>query len=123
MAREFSRSDRLAAQIQRELSILLQREINDPRLAHVTINAVILTHDLSIATAYFSAFTGNEESKKNCLLALGKAAAFLRYKLGARLKVRNVPEIKFVYDESIDRSARIETILEGIEQQKSEPKP
>lgn len=119
MPREFSRSHRVAAQIQRELAAIIQREIKDPRLNWLTVNAVKVTPDLSLAKVYFSTISQEADSIPRSLDALTKAAPFLRHQLSGKVRMRNIPELRFVYDESIERGRRITTILKDLERQGS----
>lgn len=114
MAREFSRSSRVSSQIQRELATVLQREIRDPRLGHVTVNAVKVSRDLSVATVYVGAISQNGSYPRPNLDILAKAAPFIRRELGARVRMRNLPELRFVHDESLERAGRIDQIINGI---------
>ena len=116
MPREFGRNDRVASQIQRELAGILQREIKDPRLGFISVNAVKVTRDLSVAKVYVTSIEQKGTSARSALLdALGKAAPFIRHELSGRMRIRNIPELRFVYDESIEQGRRISMLLNGIE--------
>ena len=109
----FKRADRVGGQVQKELSDLLQKEIRDPRLDFVTIMRVSITDDLRSARIYFSVAEG-EERKLSALAGFKSASGYLRRKLSRRLELRHMPELEFLYDESFDRSTRINKILNGI---------
>lgn len=111
MPKDFSRTRRVGEQIQRELAVLLQREVRDPRLARVTISAVEITRDLSLATVYFTVL-GEQEDLPPIQHALEKAAGFLRHALGERLVMRSLPHLKFVYDDSIRRGATLSNLID-----------
>ncbi len=116
MPREFGRNDRVASQIQRELAGILQREIKDPRLGFISVTAVKVTRDLSVAKVYVTSIEQKGASDRSTLLGtLGKAAPFIRHELGARMRIRNIPKLRFVYDESIEQGRRISMLLNGIE--------
>jgi ribosome-binding factor A len=112
MAREFARSQRLGAQIQRSLSDLLRMETKDPALKTVSLTAVEVTRDLSVAKVYFSLLPP-EDDPQAALDGLQRAAGFLRGRLGAALTVRHVPELRFVHDNSAATSAEISRLIES----------
>lgn len=117
MAREFSRNQRLGAQLQRSLSELLRFEVKDPRLAQASITDVELSRDLSVARVFFS-LLNPEDDPQPALAALQKASGFLRSKLGASLKIRHMPELRFVHDDSIAHgSAMSKLIQDAIDQE------
>jgi len=108
MAKEFSRSDRVAEQIQRELADLLQFEVKDPRIGMVTITEVEVSGDMAHAKIYYSAKEGTVELQKG----LEKSAGFLRSQLGKRMLLRTVPQLHFIYDASIDRGMRLSQLID-----------
>ncbi len=109
MAKEFSRTDRLAGQIQRELSQLLRTEIRDPRMGMVTITAVEVVRDLSHAKVYFTSML--DKDKEGSVEALRSASGFLRSEVGKRIRTRIVPQLHFVYDESVEEGARMDRLI------------
>jgi ribosome-binding factor A len=112
MPREFSRNQRLGTQIMRTLSELLRFETKDPRLTGVSLTSVELSRDLSVARVYFS-LLDPDDSPEPVLEGLGKAAGFLRAKLGSAIKVRHVPELRFVHDDSAEQSAKISQLIDS----------
>lgn len=119
MKRDFNRSDRVADQIQRELANLIQFEIKDPRVGMVTITAVEVSKEFEYARIYFTVL-GDEKSRIATEEGLQRAAGFLRRELAHRLKLRSTPSLQFVYDESIDRAAKMsELISTAIESDES----
>jgi ribosome-binding factor A len=108
--KEFNRADRVGAQMQRELALLLRDEAKDPRLSEVTIQEVRVTRDLSHAKVYFTVLERNEAPLFGELLE--HAAGFLRRRLGQIMKVRTVPELHFVYDKSIEEGQRLSALIE-----------
>ncbi len=114
MPREFTRSDRVASQLQRELAELLRTRINDPGLGMVTLNSVEVTRDMSLAKAYVS-FLGAKEDAKTCIKTLTQSVPYLRHELGKSMRMRVMPELRFVHDESIERGMRIQALLHGLE--------
>jgi len=107
------RPARVGERIREELSLLLQRKVNDPGLAPVTITDVSITPDLKIAHVNYSALVGEEE-RKAVARALRRAEGFLRRELGRVLGLRYAPELHFHYDDSYDRGARIDSLLKTI---------
>lgn len=108
------RTGRVSEQIKKEISLLIQTELKDPRIGFVTVTGVDLTNDLSQAKIYLSVL-GDEEQKNNSLKALHKANGFMRSELGKRIKFRHVPELIFKIDESIEYGSRIEKLLTEID--------
>ena len=100
MPKDYSRTRRVAEQIQREIAQLVQQEIKDPRIGLVTISAVKLSSDMSHANIFFTVFD-EAHPVKETLEVLEGAAGFLRHELAKRMKLRIVPQIHFKYDESI----------------------
>jgi len=110
MPKEFSRTRRVGEQIQRELSELIRKEVGDPRVGMVTINAVEVSRDLGHAKVFVTVM--DEERKDESLAALGRAAGFLRGALGRRMFIRTVPQLHFHYDESVTRGARLSSLID-----------
>lgn len=113
MAKDFSRSDRIAEQIRRELADLLQFEVKDPRVSMVTITEVEVSGDLAHAKIFYSApVQDNPEAMRELQKGLEKSAGFLRSQLGKRMSVRTVPQLHFSYDSSIDRGMKISRLID-----------
>ena len=108
-----SRPDRVADQIRGELALLLAREVHDPGIGFVTLTRVHVSPDLQQARVMYTAL-GDEKSRASSARALERAAPFLRRQIGGRLRLKRVPELKFVYDESIAGQDRIEQILKDL---------
>jgi ribosome-binding factor A len=107
------RQRRVAEQIHRDLSLLLMREVRDPRLEGLTITEVRVTPDLLIARIFFTVL-GEEEDRQEALTGLGSAAGFLRTQLAQGLRLRTVPELIFELDRSAEYGQRIEDLLAEI---------
>ncbi len=108
--REFTRSDRMSAQILRIVAVAVREEFEyDKELKHVAISDVDLTRDLSIATVYFN--TLNPEDHKDALSTLKDNAAFIRSIVAKKIRARRVPELRFVYDASLERGASLESLI------------
>ena len=113
MPREFDRAARLGRQIRRDLAGLLQWETGDPRLASVTVSEVEVAPDLAYARVHVQ--LSADEDQEETLRALHRASRFLRTRLAGRLRIRNVPELRFEHDRSPETASRIERLLAGTE--------
>lgn len=111
MPRDFPRTRRVGEQIQRELAALIRDAVKDPRVGMVTVSAVEVTRDLAHAKVFISVL-GDAETRDASLAALNKAAGFLRHELGQRMLTRTVPQLRFVYDESIERGSRLSALID-----------
>ena len=108
------RMQRVNNLIRRELAEILYRDVKDPRLGNfVSVNEVDVSSDLRTAQIYVS-FFGSETEKKDALLALSQAAGFFHAELVKRLSLRRVPELKFQWDESIERAAHILEVIDRV---------
>ncbi|NOY62379.1 MAG: 30S ribosome-binding factor RbfA [Gammaproteobacteria bacterium] len=114
MAREFSRGRRVGEQIQRELSKIIPREIKDPRLGMVTISAVDVARNLSIAKVYVTLMDRNTpEEIKTSIKILNGAAGFLRHEYGRCVSLKHIPELRFYHDISIARAAHLSALIDS----------
>jgi len=104
---------RLNEQLRREISELLQRQVRDPRIGHVTITGVDVARDLGSARVYVR-ILGTPEERDSTLEGLAAAAPFLRTALGRVLHVRRVPELRFQPDRSYEHAQRIEQVLHEV---------
>ncbi len=111
MAQEFSRASRVASEMQKELALILQRELDADRLGFATVNEVVLNHDLSLAKVYFTVFNANEEQKKRSANYLNEASPMIRSLVGKKIRLRVLPQIRFFYDDSMDTGLRISQLL------------
>ena len=109
MAKDFSRSHRVAEQMQRELAdLLLQFEVKDPRVKMVTITAVEVTGDMAHAKIFYSASKASDSLQQG----LEKSAGFLRTQVAKRMLLRTVPQLHFVYDASIDNGMMMSKLID-----------
>ena len=109
MPREFSRSQRMAEQIRRDLAEIVRDELKDPRMGFLSFSAVKLSRDLGNAVIYCSVM--EEDKQVETLETLNRATGFLRSKLASRMRSRTVPILKFINDESMVRGAAMETLI------------
>lgn len=110
MRNDFKRTDRVAEMMQRKLSQIIQQEIKDPRLpAFVTISSVKVSGDLGHAKVYFTVLNSDVDLTASIL---NSAASYLRSALARSVKLRTVPQLHFVYDESIEYGRRLSRIID-----------
>ena len=108
----FNRTDRIADQIQRELSRLLQFEMKDPRVNLATIQDVTVSRDLSYAEVYFTLLGQGEEAGAEAEEVLTKASGFLRSSLAQGLNTRTTPKLRFHYDMTPERAAHLSQLID-----------
>jgi ribosome-binding factor A len=109
------RPGRLADQIQEEISDIAQRRLKDPRRGFFTVTGVEVTRDLRQATIYISTLDSAE--LESTLETLERAKGFFRTELGRRIRIRFLPELRFLPDRSAERGRRIEDLLKEIHQE------
>lgn len=125
MASNSSRIRKIGDQIQKDLSVIIQREVKDPRVGMVTLNGVKVSTDLSYADIYFTcmAFGPQEEAEEQARVRteqeklLNKAAGFMRSQLAQGLKLRVIPQLRFHYDAVIDTGARVSQLIDEARDQ------
>ena len=106
------RPQKVADLIQRELADLLRREVRDPHVGMVTLTSVDVSPDLSHAKVFFTLL--NTEKKDDTSRALRRAAGFLRSQLAHRMKMYTTPELRFAYDESVERGDRLSQLIDSV---------
>jgi ribosome-binding factor A len=112
MAREFSRSQRVADHLQRELSSLIQHEIRDPRVGMVSITGVDVSRDMGHAKVHFTVLGANSSDEaKEPTEVLNKAAGFLRSQLSRDSSMRSVPQLRFYFDSSVGQGRYMEDLI------------
>lgn len=104
--------DRLGHIFTEEISKVINEEVKDDDINFVTVNAVDISSDLSYAKVYFTNLIDKDREKVT--KALNKASGFIRGKLFGKVEIRKMPELTFVYDESIEYSQKIEKIIDDI---------
>ena len=103
----------MAGRIHEILSVLLLRDVADPRLQDVTITDVKLDPELMFATVYVNAF-GDESRRKEVMQGLKRANSFLRREVAQRVHLRSAPELLFEWDEGLERSERVQRIFQNL---------
>jgi len=113
MAREFSRTSRIGELIQRELAQMIQQEVSDPRVGMVTVSQVEVTSDMKYAKVYVTRLNGvdSEQDVTECIQGLSHAAGFLRRGLARRIELRNMPELRFHYDKSLEHGFYMDELI------------
>ncbi|MFK5986683.1 MAG: 30S ribosome-binding factor RbfA [Pseudomonadota bacterium] len=120
---DYNRTRRIGELIQREIAMLLQREIKDPRVKNLSITAVKVNRDLSVAKVYYSfldldASNGKDVNHatllKDSQQGLDKASGFIRHMLGQKIQLRVVPKLNFCYDESIIHGANMSRLIDEV---------
>ncbi|MEQ5161883.1 30S ribosome-binding factor RbfA [Proteus terrae] len=120
MARDFSRSQRVSQEMQKEIAIILQREVKDPRIGMATVSGVEISRDLAYAKVFvtFLNLSGGEKSEEEMvaegLTALNEAAGFIRSLLGKAIRLRIVPELTFAYDNSLVEGMRMSNLVSNV---------
>lgn len=120
MPRGYARTQRLNAQIQRELAFLIQDDLKDPRIGSVTVTRVSVSPDLHWATVSISSL-GSDAELSAAVAALQSAAPRLRHILGSQLRLRFIPRLQFVPDNALREGDRISELIRRVSS--SEPKP
>lgn len=112
MGREFSRAQRVAQEIKKEIAVILQREVKDPRIGMVTVSDVELSKDLAYAKVYVTfLFDQDEEAIELAMQGIHDASGYMRSLLGKAMSLRIVPEIRFVYDHSLVDGMRMASLV------------
>ena len=116
----FSRSDRVAEQIRRELAELIRLELKDPRVRWVTLTGVEVTPDYAHAKVFFTALT-DAAQQEEIAAGLRRSSSFLRRELGRRIKIHHIPDLHFVYDVSVERGVQLSQLIDEAVSQTARP--
>mgnify|MGYP000208565498 CR=1 FL=1 len=116
MAQEFSRTDRIADQMQRDLAELIRSSLKDPRLGMVTVNQVTVARDLGYSDVYVTLLTAEDldadsEEVKTTIKILNGAAGFLRSELSRMIRLRTIPQLRFHFDASVKRGRQLDQLI------------
>ena len=113
MSKQYSRAQRVGDQIQRELAMLIPREVKDPRLGFVTLTGVDVSRDLGHAKVFITLMNSEERETVDANLELlNEAAGYLRMLLGKAIKIRSIPQLRFYYDDSGSRGAYLSSLID-----------
>lgn len=110
-AHGFSRQERVASQVRRELAALIDGELKDPRIGMISITGVEVTPDYAHAKVYFSSLAGCEHVDE-ILAGLENASGFLRRELGRRVRIHTTPQLHFIFDPSLERGAELTKLIQ-----------
>lgn len=113
MPREFSRSRRIADQIQRELAVLIQRELDRGRVGLITLSAADVSPDLTQAKIYFTSLDASLD-ERDLTKELNRLAGHFRHSLARCLRLRSMPTLKFVFDRSVERGNRLSSLIDSL---------
>lgn len=114
MRRDFSRTDRVSQQMQKEIAVIIQREIKDPRVGMATVSSVDVSKDLSFARVYITFYKNDDEQMEQAVEILNEAAGFIRSMVGKRIRARIVPELRFVLDNSLMQGMHISNLVDEV---------
>ena len=114
-----SRPDRVAEEIRHELATMLSRHVHDPGIGFVTLTRVKVSPDLQLARVFYT-MLGDAAKRKDTERALVRATPFLRRQIGAKIRLRRVPELRFEFDQSVENQDRIERILLELKSERDE---
>ncbi|WP_340621771.1 30S ribosome-binding factor RbfA [Xenorhabdus siamensis] len=119
MAREFSRTQRVAQEMQKEIAIILQREVKDPRIGMATVSGVEVSRDLAYAkvfVTFLNVLVEEHDSDKvqEGIKALNEASGFIRSLLGKAMRLRIIPELTFSYDSSLIEGMRMSNLVTNV---------
>ena len=112
--KEFDRTERVGAELMRELSQVLRDEVKDPRLAAITVQEVRVARDLSHAKVFFTCFPADDCGAEQVRLLNGRLAGFLRHALAQRVRLRQMPALHFVLDDSIRSGAHLSALIDEV---------
>lgn len=110
------KTERIASMLEKEIGYILMMEVKDEDIKFVSVTGVKLASDLSYAKVYVTVL--DETKKNNTMKALKEAKGFIRHELADRVDIRHIPDLDFVYDESIAYGKKIEEIIEDIHEEK-----
>ena len=115
MAKEFSRTQRVSQEMQKEIAIILQREVKDPRIGMVTVSGVEVSRDLAYAKVFVTFLNDSDPNAVRVgLKALHEASGFIRMLIGKAMRLRVVPELTFSYDNSLGEGMRMSNLVTSV---------
>ncbi|AIU87276.1 MULTISPECIES: 30S ribosome-binding factor RbfA [Pectobacterium] len=115
MAKEFSRTQRVAQEMQKEIAIIIQREVKDPRIGMATVSGVEVSRDLAYAKVFVTFLNDNEpEQVQTAIKALQDASGFIRTLVGKAMRLRVVPALTFSYDNSLVEGMRMSNLVTNV---------
>ena len=113
MPKEYSRSERVADFSKREVALLLQRELRDPRVSNANVNAVVVSRDMSTAKIYVTFFDKETaEEAKQAVEVLNGAAGFIRTQVASQHSMRSTPKLRFYFDDSVRQGEHLSNLID-----------
>lgn len=113
MPKEYSRSMRVADFIKREVALLLQRELRDPRVSNANVNAVVVSRDMSTAKIYVTFFDKETaEEAKQAVEVLNGAAGFIRTQVASQHSMRSTPKLRFYFDDTVRQGEHLSNLID-----------
>jgi ribosome-binding factor A len=116
----YKRAERVKTLIQEEISRILQLDVKDPRVKFVTVTSISLTADLREAKVFVTTLN-DQVSRDELLTGLQRASGYIRGELGRRLRLKYIPQLEFVFDESFDKQERILNLLDYLHEEEDLP--
>lgn len=121
MAKEYSRAQRVAQELKKEIAIILQREVKDPRIGMVTVSDVEISRDLAYAKVFVTfLFDQDQTAVDRAMKGLQEASGYIRTLVGKAIRLRIVPELRFVYDNSLVEGMRMSNLVTQVVNQDNE---
>ena len=111
------RPERINSLMHEAIAEILLREVKDPRVHNVTLMAVTVSPDLKLARVYFSTF--RPEDREPSLEGLRSASGYIKRQVSGRLRLRHTPELRFLFDETLEKANRLESLLRQVKQKES----
>lgn len=120
MHREYGRHQRVAAQLQREIAEILQRDLREPLEGLVTVRRVEVSRDLVHAKIYLGTLGGGEHVREDNAARLHDQMGYIRQLVAGRLRLRNVPELHFIQDEALEKAMEVTALIDRLHPTKPE---
>jgi len=106
------RDKRVAELLKEEISVIIFKEVKDPRVKNISITDVVVSKDFSIAKVYFRTFI--KEDLENCLTGLNRSAGFIKSRLVKNIRLKHIPNLEFFYDDTLDNALKIEALIKEV---------
>ena len=114
MRRDFSRTDRVSQQMQKEIAVIIQQDINDPRVGMATVSSVEVSRDLSYAKVFVTLYNSDNDKCEAAVEVLNEASGFIRSLMGKRIRARIMPQLKFVLDNTLMNGMKISNLVDEV---------
>ena len=114
MAKEFSRSKRVAQELQKEIAVILQREVKNPQIGMVTVSGVEVSRDLAYAKIFVTFLFDDQAAIDSGLKSLRESTGYIRTLVGKAMRLRIVPELRFEYDRSLTEGMRMSNLVSSV---------